>query len=191
MAAAESGMERARILKERARTLARPLNQTPVATPLELLGFELAHERYGVETRYVREVHSLKDLTPVPCTPRFVLGIINVRGEMCTVIDLKRLIGLPERGLTNAAGAVILQDQGREFGVVADIVNGVIEIPESEILPPPEALQAGTGEFLFGVTGDGLIVLRADRVIAHPALIVNEQVGYAAGTVAGRPDKRN
>jgi len=84
----------AQILRDRAQVLARPPEQAAAADTLfELLEFRLAQERYAVETRYVREVYPLKDLTPLPCTPPFVLGVVNVRGHILPVLDLKKFFG--------------------------------------------------------------------------------------------------
>jgi len=73
---ASSTLDAGGILRARARALARPRERTPVAeASLELLEFRLAQECYALETRYVREVYPLKDLTPLPCTPPFVLEL--------------------------------------------------------------------------------------------------------------------
>src|ERR1700712_5225839 len=91
-----------RILRERARLLARVPESEPVAgAVLELLEFSLAQERYAVENRFVREVCPLKELTPLPCTPPFLLGVVNVRGRILPVLDLKKFFDLPEKGLTD------------------------------------------------------------------------------------------
>src|SRR5690349_2115527 len=74
----------------------------------DVLEFTLAYERYGVESRCVREVHPLRDLTPVPCTRRFVLGIVNIRGRIVSVVDLRRFFDLPQRGLTDLNQVIIL-----------------------------------------------------------------------------------
>ena len=176
MAAADANEARRRTLRERARLLAVAPQQEAAGEALELLIFELARESYAVETAFVREVLTLKDLTPVPCTPRFVLGVINVRSEICPVIDLKRLFGLPERGLTNATRAVIVRHGGIEFGIVADVVIGVRAVPLASIAPPPTTLAGIHADFLRGIAGDGLVVLDAGKVLGHPSMVVREQV---------------
>ena len=86
-----SAFDATQILRARARVLARPRKQAPATeTLLELLEFRLARERYAVEVRYVREVYPLKDLTPLPSTPPFVLGVVNVRGRILPVLDSAR-----------------------------------------------------------------------------------------------------
>ncbi len=169
-------IRRERVLGERARRLGRPVAPRGAANDVDLLVFDLAREHYAFETRYVRDVFTLEELTPVPCTPPHVLGIVNLRGEIVAVIELKRLLGLPERGLTNATRAVVLREGAIEFGVVADAVVGVRAVPAAAILPAPATLAGINAEFLRGVTGEGLIVFDAARVIAHPAMIVDDEV---------------
>ena len=82
---------------------------------LELLEFRLASERYAVESRLVQEVHPLRDLTPLPCTPPFVLGIVNVRGRILPVLDLKKFFDLPERGLTDLHRIILVRGNDLEL----------------------------------------------------------------------------
>src|SRR5688572_7065199 len=111
----------AEILRARARALARPPAHTQGAEAwLHVLEFRLAQERYAIETRYVREVYPLKDLTPLPCTPPFVLGIVNVRGRILPVVDLKKFFDLPEQGLSDLHRVILLEGNGLELGLLAD-----------------------------------------------------------------------
>lgn len=167
----------AAVLQERARRLAGEQQDGRTGENIEILVFQLAWESYAVETEFVREVYPLKDLTQVPCTPAFVLGIVNLRGELCPVIELKRLFGLPEAGITNATSAVILHDSAMEFGLLADVIVGVQNLDMVDLQPPPTIFSGINATFLRGVTKDRLAVLDARNILAHPALIVNEQVG--------------
>ena len=116
------------ILKARARALARePLPAASESELLNILEFSLAYETYGVEMAYVRETRPLRDVTPVPCTPPFVLGLINVRGRILSVIDIKRFFDLPEKGLTKAQsfertriGSVGVSSDGASFTTTAE-----------------------------------------------------------------------
>src|SRR5688500_5335816 len=85
--AAQGIDEKRMVLRTRAKALARRVEEkTRAEREYEVLEFLLAYERYAIETRYIREVYPLKDLTPVPCTPALVLGVINVRGQILSVI---------------------------------------------------------------------------------------------------------
>ncbi|MDA8325786.1 MAG: chemotaxis protein CheW [Nitrospiraceae bacterium] len=87
--------EKKNILRKRALALAKEPEAPDSGEHIDVLEFLLARERYAVESSYVREVWPLKDLTPVPCTPPFVLGIIGVRGRILSVLDLKKFLNLP------------------------------------------------------------------------------------------------
>ena len=96
--APEAGAER-KALEERARNLARePEAPREERDSLRVLEFDLAYERYAIELSHIREVCPLRDITTIPCTPRFIRGMVNLRGQILTVIDLKAFFGLPEKG---------------------------------------------------------------------------------------------
>ena len=169
--------DRTTILRERARALARPAEHAPTAeTVLEVLEFRLAQERYAVETRYVREVAPLKELTPLPCTPSFVLGIVNVRGQIVPVFDLKKLFDLPEEGLTDLHRIIIVRGHNLELGLLADLTLGVRSIPLSSLQPSLPTLTGIRGDYLKGVTAERLVVLDLASLLADPRIIVNEDV---------------
>jgi purine-binding chemotaxis protein CheW len=166
--------EKKRILRERARALATVSDQSATET-LEVLEFLLAQEKYGVETSYVREVSPLKDLTPLPCTPPFVLGIINVRSEILSVIDLKKFFDIPERGVTDLNKVIIVDDGAMAFGIMADVIAGVRMIAAAEIQPPLHMFSGIQAEYLRGVTPERLVVLDTARILSAQALIVHEE----------------
>ena len=83
------------ILDERARRLAAPISDATIATEvLEVATFTLSGERYAIETRYVREIVALADFTPVPGGPSVLFGVVNLRGDVLAVFDLRSLLGL-------------------------------------------------------------------------------------------------
>ena len=168
----------AEILRTRARALARRIEVAPVTeSVLEVLEFSVAPERYAVENRFVREVCAFKDLTPLPCTPRFVLGIVNVRGRIFPVFDLKKFFDLPERGVTDLHRIILVGNGDVEFGLLADVMVGVRSLPMDALQP---ALPTHTGireEYLKGVTAERLVVLDLDRILSDPKIIVHEEVG--------------
>jgi purine-binding chemotaxis protein CheW len=169
-------MERSKILKERARRLAHVPPASANENEIGIIAFTLARETYAIELKYVREVYPLQDLTAIPCTPPFLVGIINVRGEMCAVIDLKRLLDLPESGLSNATRAIILQDGVMELGIIADVILGGRSISVQDIAQPPATLSGIKSQFLRGITSNRIIVLNAGSILHHPQMVVNKQV---------------
>lgn len=161
------------ILKARAEALAQaPEQETPEC--IELVTFLLAYETYGIETAWVREVHPLKDLTPLPCTPPFVAGIVNIRSQVMSVIDIKKFFDLPEKGLTDLNKIIILSDGVMEFGILADAVLDVRNLPRQHIQPSLPTLTGIREQYLQGLTAERLIVLDAHSLLTSRAIIVHQ-----------------
>lgn len=167
--------EARQILRARAQALARPpeISRTAEAS-LELLEFRLARERYALETRYVRGVHPLKNLTPLPSTPPFVLGIVNVRGRILPVFDIKKFFGLPESGLTDLHRIILVGGNDLELGLLADIGVSVLTMAVGSVKPPPPTLTGIGAQYLKGVTAERLVVLDIGRILADPGILVNQ-----------------
>ena len=168
--------EKKRILKFRASLLAKQAARTTEGECIEVVEFLLAQEHYGLEARYIREVYPLRDYTPVPCTPQFVLGLINVRGQIVPVIDIKKFFDMAAKGISDLNKVIIIHNSGIEFGVLADAVLGVRSIALSEIQPPLPTLAGMREEFLRGVTGDRTVVLDAGKLLNDRNIVVHEEV---------------
>lgn len=167
----------AAILKARARALARsPQKAAAAAASVEIVEFALADERYAIETSYIREVHPLEDITPLPCTPPFVRGLVNVRGRILPVIDLKKFFDLPEQGITDLHRILLVETEDLAFGLLADSVAGVHRIPLMSLQPSLPTLTGIRAEYLKGVTAAGLVVLAAAAIVADRRLVVHEEV---------------
>ena len=168
--------EKRQILRARAKMLAATGPDAAPTACLEVLVFSLADQHYGIETLYVREVYPLKDLTPLPCTPPFVLGILNVHGQIISLIDLKQFFGLPVKGLAEINRVIILSTDAMEFGVLADAIVGIQAIPLQDIqvaLPTLTGMRAG---YLRGVTPEQLVVLDAQKLLSDTDLVVREDI---------------
>ncbi|MDA8170594.1 MAG: chemotaxis protein CheW [Nitrospiraceae bacterium] len=169
--------EKKSILRKRALALAKEPEAPDSGEHIDVLEFLLARERYAVESSYVREVWPLKDLTPVPCTPPFVLGIIGVRGRILSVLDLKKFLNLPEKGLGDLNKVVILQSDTMEFGILADEIFGIGSVPLKGMQRSVPTLAGAGEEYLKGVAGDRLILLDAGRILSDRRILVNEEIG--------------
>ncbi|MDP4029210.1 MAG: chemotaxis protein CheW [Gallionella sp.] len=168
--------ETRRVLEERARVLARePARAESIDEWIEVVEFTLAHERYAVASEHVREVYPLEELTPLPCTPAFVLGIVNLRGEILSVIDIKKFFDLPEKGLTDLNKVIVLESDEMVFGIVADAISGVRRISRAGIQPSLPTLTGIREDYLQGVTAERVVVLDAGKLLNDEKLIVNEQ----------------
>jgi len=165
-----------RVLAERARMLARVHVSNSEGESLEVVEFMLGLERYAFESSYVSEVYPLRDLTPIPCTPGFVLGIINVRGQLLPVIDLDQFLELRKREETEQARVIVLDAGGVQLGVIADSVVGVRAIATGQIQASLLTLTGRSAELLKGVDGDRLAILDAAAILSDERLVVREEV---------------
>jgi purine-binding chemotaxis protein CheW len=169
--------ERRRILKRRARALARKRQGDPTdRRHIEVLEFLVSTERYAIESSFVREVYPLRELTPLPCTPSFVLGIVNVRGQILSVIDIKKFFELPEKGLTNLSKMIILRTDKMEFGILADVILGVSQLLINDIQRGLPTLTGIREEYLIGITRERAIILDAEKLLTDKKIIVHEEV---------------
>ena len=165
-----------RILRQRAIELAvteEVKHEGPSITVLELL---LANERYCIESSFVREVRPLTDLVPLPGTPPFVLGIVTMRGEIVSVIDIGRFFDLPERGLSDRNKVVVLRSGEMVFGIAADAVAGMRRLDLSQMQSLPPTFTGVREKYLRGITHDGLVVLDGARLIHDDAVVVRQDL---------------
>ncbi len=175
-AAGTNQADKSRILKERAGPLAQ------VATPkddegatVQVLEFLLGTERYAVDAFSVREVNVLKEITPVPRTPDFILGVIGVRGRICSVVDLGRIFGLPPSEPGPEARAIVMASRTMEFAIRADEVVGMRQISTASLQTSLPTLTGARQKYLRGVTAERVAVLDAQRLLADEALVVREE----------------
>src|ERR1700674_1307593 len=126
------------MLKVRAEQLAKLSEASDASEEIEVIVCRLGTEMYAVESRHLRAVQWASSITPVPCTPSHVIGIVSVRGEIVTLLDLASMIGLtpapsPESGL--ARPVLLLGLAGQRSGLVVDEVLGVQRLPLDRLAP--------------------------------------------------------
>jgi purine-binding chemotaxis protein CheW len=164
----------ANVLIARARALARETAADTGSEMIEVLEFGLGQETHAFELGRIREVLELAELTPLPRVPPHVLGITHVRGQIVAVVDLRRIFGMPERGLLNSWQIIVLESPAMEFAVVAERISGVRRIPLADLRPPLPAPADGRSTFVTGIASDGTVVLSADRLLGDPGLPVRQ-----------------
>ena len=141
-----------------------------------MIEFALAYERYAFETAVVSEVFPFRELTPLPGTPPHITGIVNVRGRILAVVDLKKFFGLPEPGIADLHEMIIVKTGGMELGILVDFIVGSKVIPLSGIHPTPPALADARRDYLRGITADRLAILDIARLLDDPRMIVDHEV---------------
>ena len=144
------------------------------------LTFVLCNEEYGLEILKVREIISMIDVTTVPQTPDFIKGVINLRGKVIPVIDLRLKFGMPETDYTKETCNIVVDVQGLLMGIVVDTVSEVLEIAEADIEPPPSFGSKIATDFILGmgkVKGKVIILLDIGKILSAEELATVEQAG--------------
>jgi len=136
------------------------------------LTFDLADEEYGLEILRVREIIGMMGITPVPKTPDFVLGVINLRGKVIPVADLRLKFGLPYKEPDERTCVIVVEVQNEgvtvQMGIVVDRVNEVVDVKASEVEPTPSFGVSLDTTFILGMAKVGekvKILLDIDRVL--------------------------
>ena len=122
----------------------------------------------------------LAALTPIPCTPAHILGNMNLRGDILTVVDIRRLLSMQAATLTATSTAIIVQVDDTVVGIPAETVLDVIHLKSTDITPVPAALQSGGDrDFLEGMSkygGHMLSILNMEKIFSEGDLLVDEMV---------------
>jgi purine-binding chemotaxis protein CheW len=135
-----------------------------------LATFFLDREEYGVDVRQVQEIRRMSEITTVPRAPEFIRGVINLRGRILPVLDLKRKLGLGEVEAGRATRIVVVRVGERLLGLLVDGASQVLKVAVSHIEPPPEEVLEKGGDYIRGVAklDDRLIILvDLGRLLAH------------------------
>lgn len=131
----------------------------------QYLTFMLAGEHYAVEILRVREIRGWSPVTRIPKSPAFLLGVLNLRGAIVPIIDLRMRLSLEPVVHTNVTVTIVLaveSAQGkRNFGIVVDAVSDVLEVPLSDVQAPPEVGKSANTEFISGLAtvADKMVML--------------------------------
>jgi purine-binding chemotaxis protein CheW len=129
----------------------------------QYLTLNLAHEEYGVDILAVREIRGWTPVTRIPQAPPYVLGVLNLRGAIVPVIDMRLRFGLPREEYTPNTVTVIVTVAGRNFGVVVDAVSDVLDVQAADLRPVPDMGTTVDTEYLKGLTAvDERMVLLLD-----------------------------
>ena len=166
-----------KIFLERAKVLARGgRDETAGGERIKVIEFRLSNEKYAIESVYIREVLPLKELAVVPCTPPYILGVINVRGQILSIIDLRVFFELPRQAATRATKIIVLSSNEMELGIVADAVTGARSIPLDQVHVGLPTLIGIREVYLRGVVGDDLVFLDAAKLLADKLIVMDEEV---------------
>lgn len=161
----EAHVERDRLVRRAQQYAAAQTDEYVDAETLSVLVFDLGGERYGIDVMLVRGLRDLPHLTPVPGSPRFYTGVVNLRGQIVTVMDLRPFFDMTVNDAQSPAELVVVKSGRLELALLAHHIHGVKAIPQADI--------ASTGEIRYtrGVTADRLVLLDIAAMFEDERLI--------------------
>ena len=158
--------------KRRNIAIASPSGQTNQAQDdqvLQYVTFRLDDETYGLNVMQIQEVLRYTEIAPVPGAPDYVLGIINLRGNVVTVIDTRRRFGLADAEVTDATRIVVMESANQVMGILVDSVAEVVYLKASEIETAPNVGNEESAKFIQGVCnkdGELIILVEFDKMLS-------------------------
>jgi purine-binding chemotaxis protein CheW len=137
---------------------------------IQLVTFRLKDETYGINVMQVQEVLRVAEIAPVPGAPHYVLGIINLRGNVVTVIDTRTRFGLPQTEIDDLSRIVIIESESQVVGILVDSVAEVVDLHASEIDSAPNVGNEESSRYIQGVASRDnnlLIVVDLNKLLSE------------------------
>jgi purine-binding chemotaxis protein CheW len=132
------------------------------------LTFHLAGEDYGIEIRFVIEIIGIQSITDVPDMPSFIRGVINLRGKVIPVMDVRARFSIDARDYDDRTCIIVVNIDGTEVGLVVDEVSEVADIPETSVEPPPKTSKNNGNSYIQGmgkINNDVKILLDVQKLL--------------------------
>jgi purine-binding chemotaxis protein CheW len=158
-----------------------------------IVGFRVGRETYGVPITALHEIVRVPEITAVPDAPDYLEGVINLRGKIVSVVDLRKRFGQASAMLDRRSRILVVEHRGRLVGMIVDSASEVLKIPESEIEPAPAMMQEGGLDCVTGLgkyKGRLIILLDVSRILAAREVQNETSAGNATGNSAGKPGEK-
>ncbi|MBL9164831.1 MAG: chemotaxis protein CheW [Planctomycetaceae bacterium] len=147
-------------------------DRTATAVERQFATFYVGHMLLGVDIRIVQEINRQNEITQVPHAPDYVRGVINLRGDVATVVDLRTILGLPKSDSDRQSRNLIVHHQGEAIGLLVDRISDILTLRGDEITPPPTNVDGVDGRLMSGVCtleSEIVVLLDIDAVLADGA----------------------
>lgn len=153
-----------------------------MSNELHIVGFRVGAETFGVPITYVHEIVRVPEITSVPDSPEFVEGVINLRGKIVSVVDLRKRFGETQVDPNKKNRVIVVESDGKLVGLIVDTASEVLRIPNADIEPPPTILQNSESSYVTGVgkyQNRLIILVDLKRVLQRGELRTAAEVGEA------------
>ncbi|MFW6180229.1 MAG: chemotaxis protein CheW [Spirochaetota bacterium] len=154
----------------------------------QIISFVVGRENFGVLIREVKEVIRIREITRLPKAPDFVKGVINLRGDVIPVIDLREKFSMEVEDYTDMTRVIVVEVDGKSIGMVVDSVSHVLRLSRDQIDPAPPLVGGLAGEYIKGVgklDEKLIILLNIERILSHEEKIELDQLQQEVAETAG------
>jgi purine-binding chemotaxis protein CheW len=167
-----SGLSKKEILRARSQQLAKQQQKATVDDSIEVAEFLLGNESYAFELEHLREVTQLSEVTYIPCSPEFVVGVITLRGQIIPIIDILLFLNIStnDERIQVYNKAIILQKDKLVVGILADEMVGATKLNTGSLQFTLHGLDGQASHYLKGVTKERLVILDAKKILADERL---------------------
>jgi purine-binding chemotaxis protein CheW len=162
-----------------------------VSREFHLVGFQVGRETYGVPITSLHEIVRVPEITAVPDAPEYLEGVINLRGKIVSVMDLRKRFGEKQAAMRKQNRILVVEHAGRLAGLIVDSASEVLKIPAEAVEPPPAAFQDGGLNCVSGlgkISGRLIVLLEMSKLLAPGSLQVNHE--SAEKKAAGKSEAR-
>jgi purine-binding chemotaxis protein CheW len=130
-------------------------------TELQVIAFSLGREMYGVDVHQIKEIIKVKECVKVPNAPDYVEGVINLRGQITPIINLRKVFGMEQHPMDENSRIIMVELESDVVGLIVDSVVGVVTTPLREVVKPPVLAASGANTFITGIirTEANLVIL--------------------------------
>ena len=136
----------------------------------QVVSFQLANETYGLNIMDVQEIILLGEITGIPEVPAYIRGVINLRGKVLPVVDLRLRLGLRASGASEHTRIIVVHATGMRFGIIVDGVSQVVRVDTEQVEPPPTGLTGSDRAYLLGLVKMDekiMILLNAEAILSN------------------------
>lgn len=150
-----------------------------INTEVQMVAFKLEKEEFAVDIQQVREVLKMTQVTPLPQSAYYIEGVINLRGEVIPVVDLRKRFELTEEARNEQTRIIIVEIKGNDVGLIVDSVTEVLRFPAAAIQPPPSRIAGTRADLIKGVgkiEDRLLIVLDLEKILTTEEVIALDEI---------------
>jgi purine-binding chemotaxis protein CheW len=154
---------------------------------LHIVGFQIGRETYGVPITSLHEIVRVPDITAVPDAPEYLEGVINLRGKIVSVMDLRKRFGVKQATLKKGNRILVVEHAGRLAGLIVDSASEVVKIPSEDVEAPPAAFQEGGLNCVTGlgkVRGRLIVLLDMSKLLAPASLLQTKGIAESKPATA-------